>query len=138
MSTAPATSSMPTEATFTFTSDNGSHTKTSSTIHDGSGRTEGRKLATALSVPLGGPPRAAAAAEYKDDTVKSIRLLGIRAPKPYDPKSEPNFDEWLNQGLFDMSVSKISNEKRTSYLLLLFDTDCFKAACHINIHNYRL
>ena len=49
--------------------------------------------------------------------------MGIRAPKQYDPKRETNFDAWLARVVFHMSVSKISDDKRTSSLLLLFDTD---------------
>ena len=78
-------------------------------------------------------PAAAAATDGEDETVKSLRRLGIRAPKPYDPKREPNFDAWLSRVVFHMAVSKIPDDKRTSSLLLLFDTDSFEAASHLGI-----
>ena len=86
--------------------------------------------------PPGAPGALGAAADGEDKTVKSLRRMGIRAPKPYDPKREPNFDAWLARVVFHMSVSKIPEDKRTSSLLLLFDTDSFEAACHLGIqHN---
>ena len=59
--------------------------------------------------------------------------MGIRAPKPYDPKREPNFDAWLTRVVFHMAVSKIPDDKRTASLLLLFDTESFEAASHLGI-----
>ena len=61
--------------------------------------------------------------------------MGIRAPKQYDQNREPNFDAWLACAVFHMSVSNISNDKRTSSLLLLFDTDSFEVVRHLGIHD---
>lgn len=61
--------------------------------------------------------------------------MGIRAPKPYNPKREPYFDAWLDRIVFHMSVSKISDEKRSRSLLLLFDTDSFEAARHLGMQD---
>ena len=76
-----------------------------------------------------------AAANGEDETIKSLRRMGIRAPKPYDPKREPNFDAWLARVVFHISVSKIPNDKRTSLLLLLVETYSFKAARHLGIQD---
>ena len=54
------------------------------------------------------------AADVGDETVNFFRCMGLRAPKLYDPKREPNFDGWLNRVVFHMSVSKIFDDKRTS------------------------
>ena len=80
-------------------------------------RQPARSLVVLLSPPPGTPPPvpppagpagvAGAAADGKDETVKSLRRMGIRAPKPYDPKRELNFDAWLARVVFHMSVSKI-------------------------------
>ena len=85
--------------------------------------------------PPGAPGALGAAADSEDETVKSLRRMGIRAPKPYDPKREPNFDAWLARVVFHMSVSKIPDDKRTSSLLLLFDTDSFETARHLGIQD---
>ena len=85
--------------------------------------------------PPGAPGALGAAADGEDETVKFLRRMGIRAPKPYDPTREPNFDAWLARVVFHMSVSKISDDKRTSSLLLLFDTDSFEAARHLGIQD---
>ena len=61
--------------------------------------------------------------------------MGIRAPKPYDTKREPNFDAWLARVVFHMSVSKTLNDKRKSLLLLLFDTDSFETERHLGIQD---
>ena len=81
------------------------------------------------------PEAVGAAADGEDETVRSLRRMGIRAPKPYDPKREPFFDDWLDRAVFHMSVSKIPDDKRTSSLLLVFDTDSFEAARHIGIQD---
>ena len=73
--------------------------------------------------PHGAPGALGAAADGEDETVRSLRRMGIRTPKPYDPKREQNFDAWLDRVVFHMSVLKIPDDKRTSSLLLLFDTD---------------
>ena len=74
-----------------------------------------------------------AASDGEDETIKSLRRMGIRAPKPYDSKREPNFDAWLTRVVFHMAVSKIPDDRRTASLLLLFDTDSFEAASHLGI-----
>ena len=61
--------------------------------------------------------------------------MGIRAPKPYNPKRDPNFDAWLDRVVFHMSVSKIPDESRTSVLLLLFYSDSFETARHLGIQS---
>ena len=83
--------------------------------------------------PSGAPGALGAAADGEDETVRSLSHMGKRAPKLYDPKREQNFDAWLDRVVFHMSVSKIPDEKRTSSLLLLFDTDSFEAARHLGI-----
>ena len=85
--------------------------------------------------PLPAVPGAAAATDGENETVKSLRRLGIRAPKPYDPKREPNFDAWLSRVVFHMAVSKIPDDRRTASLLLLFDTESFEAASHLGIQD---
>lgn len=61
--------------------------------------------------------------------------MGIGAPKPYHTTRELNFDAWLARVVFHMSVSKISDEMRTSSLLLLLDTDSSEAARHLGIQD---
>ena len=85
--------------------------------------------------PPGAPGALGTAADGEDEIVKSLRRMGIRAPKPSDPKREPNFDAWLALVVFHMSVSKIPHDKHTSSLLLLFDTDSFEAARHLGIQD---
>ena len=88
-----------------------------------------------VPAPPGAPGALGAAADGEDETVRSLHRMGIRAPKPYDPKREQNFDAWLDRVVFHMSVSKIPDDKRTSSLLLLFDTDSFEAARHLGIQD---
>ena len=85
--------------------------------------------------PPGAPGALGSAADGEDETVRSLRRMGIRAPKPSDPKYKQNFDAWLECVVFHMSVSKIPDDKRTSSLLLLFDTDSFEAARHLGIQD---
>ena len=86
--------------------------------------------------PPGANGALGAAADGENETVKSLRRMVIRAPKPYDPTSEPNFDAWLARVVFYMSVSQIFDDKCTSsLLLLLFDTDLFEAARHFGIQD---
>ena len=122
-------------------------TTSDTTSPTGTTSTTSSSLATGSGVPPPGtpppsivlmpPPPGAlgATADGEDETVKSLRRMSIRAPKPYDPKREPNFDAWLASVVFHMSVSKIPDEKRTSSLLLLFDTDSFEAARHLGLQD---
>ena len=33
--------------------------------------------------------------EFADNLVRIVRLMGIKAPKPFDPKRDNNFEMWL-------------------------------------------
>ena len=83
----------------------------------------------------GAAPGGTGGAIGEDDTIRSLRRMGIRAPKPYNPKRDPNFDAWLDRVVFHMSVSKVPDKSRTSVLLLLFDSDSFEAARHLGIQS---
>ena len=91
---------------------------------------------SSFSLSLVGPPGfTGAATDGEDETVSSLRRMGIRAPNLYDHKREPNFEAWLSRVVFHMSLSKIPDDKRTSSLLLLFDTDSFEAARHLGVQD---
>ena len=85
--------------------------------------------------PPSAPGALGAAADGEDETVKSFCRMCIRALKPYDKKRKQNFDAWLASIEFHMSVSKIFDDKRTSSVLLLFDTDVFEAARYYGIQD---
>ena len=85
--------------------------------------------------PPGARAALKAAADGEDETVRSLRRMGIRAPKPYEPQRELNFDALLARVVFHMSISKIPANKSTSSLRLLFDTDSFEAAHHLGMQD---
>ena len=60
-----------------------------------------------------------------DDIIRSVRRMGIRAPRQYDPKRDTNFEEWLARVEFQMAVSKAPDADKTSMLLLLLDKPSF-------------
>ena len=60
-----------------------------------------------------------------DNLVRTLRRMGIKAPKPFDPKRDKNFAMWLERTEFHLKVSKCQEEDKTSSLLLLLDVDSF-------------
>ena len=107
----------------TTTSDTTGSTGTLSTTHGGSSGTASGAPSSPVTPPPsivlippgpGAPGALGAAADGEYETVRSLRRMGIRAPKPYDPKHEPNFDAWLARVVFHMSVSKTPDDKRTN------------------------
>ena len=107
-------------------------TITSSTTRLLAGGSEIRSSGTRLSASIVHVqllPNAAAAlgaaVDCDDKTVRSLCRMGKRAQKPYDPKRKPNFNAWLARVVSHMSVSKSPYDKRTSSLILLFETVSF-------------
>ena len=71
--------------------------------------------------------------ESADNLVPTLRRMGIKAPKPFDPKRDKNFEMWRERTEFHLKVNKCQEEDKTSSLLLLLDVDSFEAATHMGI-----
>ena len=83
-------------------------------------------------------PNAAANALHSDDSdeegmVKALRRMGIRSPRPFDPKKDRNFENWLDRTEFHLQVTKCPDADKTGSLLLLLDVECFEVAKHLGI-----
>ena len=59
--------------------------------------------------------------EEREGLVKALRRMGIRAPKPFDPRRDRKFETWLNRTEYHLMVTKCPDEDRTACLLLLLD-----------------
>ena len=72
--------------------------------------------------------------ETQDDEgmKRSLRQIGIRPFRPFDPKNR-NFESWLNRIEFYFEVTKCPVEDKTGALLLLLDFECFKVAKHLGL-----
>ena len=52
--------------------------------------------------------------ESADNLVRTLRRMGIKAPKPFDPKRDKNFEMWLERTEFHLKVNKCQEEDKTS------------------------
>ena len=57
--------------------------------------------------------------------------MGIRPPRPFDPKKDRNFESSLNRIELHFKVKKSPAEDKTGSLLLLLDVECFELAKHL-------
>ena len=64
---------------------------------------------------------------------RSLRQMGIRPPRPFDPKKDRNFESWLERIEFHFEVTKCPPEDKTGSLLLLLDVECFEVAKHFGL-----
>ena len=64
---------------------------------------------------------------------RSLRKMGIRPPRPFDPKKDRNFESWLNRIEFHFEVTKCPVEDKTGSVLLLLDVECFEVAKHLGL-----
>ena len=71
--------------------------------------------------------------ETEDGLIKALRRMGIKAPKHFDPKSDKNFETWLERIEFHLSAIKCPEEDKTTSLLLLLDVNSFEASKHLGI-----
>ena len=75
--------------------------------------------------------------ELNDDKeislVKSLRKMGIKPPKHFDPKKDRNFETWLERTDFHLAVNECAEEHKTRALLLLLNNDSFEAAKYLGI-----
>ena len=71
--------------------------------------------------------------ESADNLVRTLRRISIKAPKPFDPKRDNNYEMWLERTEFHLKVNKCQKEDKTSSLLLILDVDSFEAATHMGI-----
>ena len=59
---------------------------------------------------------------------RSLRQMGIRPPRPFDPKTDRNFKSLLNRIEFHFEVTKCPAEDKTGSLLLWLDVECIELA----------
>ena len=71
--------------------------------------------------------------EEREGLVKALRRMGIRAPKPFDPKRDRKFETWLDRTEYHLMVTKCPDEDRTACLLLLLDSECYEQAKHLGV-----
>ena len=71
--------------------------------------------------------------DVEETLVKSLRRLGLKAPKPFNPKKDNNFKIWLERIEHHFKVANIPDEANTSSLVLLLDLDGYEIARHLDI-----
>ena len=64
---------------------------------------------------------------------RSLRQMGIRPARSFDPKKDRNFESWLNHIEFHFEVTKCLVEDKTGSFLLLLDVECFEVAKHLGL-----
>ena len=75
--------------------------------------------------------------ELNDDKeillVKSLRKMGIKPPKHFDPKKNRNFETWLERTDFHLAVNECADEHKTRAILFFLNDDFFEAAKYLGI-----
>ena len=71
--------------------------------------------------------------DFEEVLVKSLRRLGLKAPKPFNPKREKHFEILLVSIEHHFKVANIPDEPKTSSLVLLLDLDGYETARHLDI-----
>ena len=71
--------------------------------------------------------------EKEISLVKSLRKMGIKPPKHFDPKKDRNFETWLERIDFHLAVNECAEERKTRARLLLLNNDSFEAAKYLGI-----
>ena len=71
--------------------------------------------------------------QEREGMKRSLRQIGIRPPRPFDPKKDRNFESWINRIEFHFEVTKCPDEDKTGSLLLLLDVECFEVAKHLGL-----
>ena len=59
--------------------------------------------------------------------------MGIRPPRPFDFKTNRNFESWLNRIKFHFEVTKCPIKDKTGSLYLLLDVECFEVAKNLGL-----
>ena len=59
--------------------------------------------------------------------------MGIRPPRPVDPKKDRNFESWLHRIEFHFEVTTCPAEDKNGSLVLLLDVECFEVAKHLGL-----
>ena len=65
--------------------------------------------------------------------IRSMRRMGIRAPRQYDPLRDTNVEALLARVEYQMAVSKAPDADKTSMLLRLLDIPSFEAGQNLNL-----
>ena len=71
--------------------------------------------------------------EQQESLVRSLRHMGLKAPKPFNPKRDKNFEIWLERVEYHLTVINCPDDNKTSALLLLLDLEAFEAARHLDL-----
>ena len=68
-----------------------------------------------------------------DSMVQALGRLGIRPPRPFDPRRDKNFDSWLSRIDYHFALTGLDEDRKTSALLLQLDLDAFEMAKNLGI-----
>ena len=67
-------------------------------------------------------------AEGEENFAQSLSKLGIRAPRPFDPKKDKNFDHWVKRMNYHFNLAELKPKKKAAALLFQVDLDAFEIA----------
>ncbi len=62
----------------------------------------------------------------EENLATTLSKLGIRAPRPFDPKKDKNFEYWLKRMEYHFTLAKLEEENKTAALLCQIDIDALK------------
>ena len=75
------------------------------------------------------------AEEGQEEISQTLSKLGIKAPRPYDPKKDKSFNNWLRRLDYHFALIKLADDQKNSAVLCQLDTDAFEIAHNIGITN---
>ena len=68
-----------------------------------------------------------------DEMIRTLSKIGVRPPRPFNPKKDKNFDNWLSRIEYHFALMGLSEDRATAALLLQLDPDALEIAKYLGI-----
>ena len=63
-----------------------------------------------------------------EEMIRTLSKIGVRPPRPFNPKKDKNFDNWLSRIEYHFALMGLSDDRCTAALLLQLDPDAQEIA----------
>ena len=65
--------------------------------------------------------------------IRTLHRIGVRPPRPFNPKKDKNFENWLSRVEYHFALMGLNEERCTAALLLQLDPDALEIARYLGI-----
>ena len=60
------------------------------------------------------------------DIIRTLHKIGLRPPRPFNPKRDKNFDNWLSRDVYNFALVWLKEDRCMAALLLHLDPDAIE------------